>query len=91
VEEIRTPIPLRAPPPQDGVSTNFTTTARWREYASKIPKRQEKFYLDAPLIGAKILDTPSTIELNPSTTDWKSVTNNTMMNVTKTTKKNRSI
>jgi hypothetical protein len=91
VEEIRTPIPLRAPPPQDGVSTNFTTTAMRREYPLKIPICQVEFYLATPFIGANTLEIPSTNELNPSTTDWKSVTNNTIMKVTSATKKNLSI
>ena len=31
--ETRTPMPFRAPPPQDGVSTNFTSWARKRDLA----------------------------------------------------------
>jgi hypothetical protein len=40
-----------------------------REYPLKIPICQVEFYLDAPFIGANTLEIPSTIELNPSTTD----------------------
>jgi CO dehydrogenase/acetyl-CoA synthase delta subunit len=61
------------------------------EYGLIYSLQQMICYLIAPLIGDNKVETPSTKLVNPSTTTWKSVTNITMINVTKAIKKNRSI